>query len=237
MKVQGANVFITGANRGIGLAFARRARDLGAAKVYAGMRNTAGFSEPGLIPVQIDVTDAASVQAAVRAAGDVTILINNAGIGAVKPDALDAGVEEQSREMFETNYYGVVRVTQAFAPVLAQASQSSVVNVLSSVTWLPAPFLTAYAASKAAAWSFTNNLRQTLQGQNTGVLALHVHFVDTDMTKVFNAPKAQPDDVAQQTFAALEAGQAEVFADATARAAKATLSDERPLYLAPQAMH
>ncbi|MYN46742.1 SDR family NAD(P)-dependent oxidoreductase [Pseudoduganella sp. FT93W] len=237
MKVQGANVFITGANRGIGLALARRARDLGAAKVYAGMRNTAGFSEPGLIPVQIDVTDEASVQAAVRAAGDVTILINNAGIGAVKPDALDPGVEAQSREMFETNYFGVVRVTQAFAPVLTQAAKSAIVNVLSSVTWLPAPFLTAYAASKAAAWSYTNSLRQTMQATSTSVLALHVHFVDTDMTRLFDAPKTQPDDVAQQTLAALEAGQVELFADDTARAAKATLSSEHALYLAPQPAH
>jgi NAD(P)-dependent dehydrogenase (short-subunit alcohol dehydrogenase family) len=79
MKLQGSNVFVTGANRGIGLAFARQARDLGATKVYAGMRNTAGFAEPGLITIQIDVTDPASIAHAVEQAGDVTILVNNCG--------------------------------------------------------------------------------------------------------------------------------------------------------------
>lgn len=233
MKIKGANVFITGANRGIGLAFARRARDLGAAKVYAGVRNTESFNEPGIIPIQIDVTNPASIARAVQQAGDVTILVNNAGIGAVAPNALDVHVEEQSKAMFETNYYGVIRVTQAFAPVLAKAAESSVVNVLSSLTWLPAPFLTAYSASKAAIWSYTNNVRLALGEQKTAVLALHVHFVDTDLTKGVDIPKANPNDVARVTFEALEAGKQEVFADDTARAAKATLSNDLPLYIDP----
>ena len=233
MRIQGANVFITGANRGIGLAFARRARELGAAKVYAGVRNTVGFSEPGVIPVQIDVSDPASIARAVQEAGDVTILVNNAGIGAVAPNALDTNVEEQSRTMFEINYLGVVRVTQAFAPVLAKAGESAVINVLSSVTWLPVPFLTAYSASKAAAWSFTNNVRLALKEQNTSVVGLHVHFVDTDLTKGVDILKANPNDVAGVTFEGLEAGKSEVFADDTARAAKRSLSSDVPLYIDP----
>ena len=64
MNVKGSAVFVTGANRGLGLAFAKAALSRGAAKVYAGMRNTEGFKEPGLVPIQIDVTDAASVAAA-----------------------------------------------------------------------------------------------------------------------------------------------------------------------------
>lgn len=233
MKIQDANVFITGANRGIGLALARRARALGAAKVYAGMRNTAGFSEPGLIPVQIDVTDPASIARAVQRAGDATVLVNNAGVGAVAPNALDPAVEEQSRSMFETNYLGVVRVTQAFAPVLAKYNESAVINVLTSATWLSAPVLTAYSASKTAAWSYTNNVRLALKAQNTAVMALHVHFVDTDLTKGLNIPKEDPNDVARITFEGLEAGKSEVFADNTARAAKAALSAEVPLYIDP----
>src|SRR4051794_26588330 len=139
MKLRGSTVFITGANRGIGLAFARQARDFGAAKVYAGMRNTAGFAEPGLIPVQIDVTDPALIARAASQATDVTILVNNAGIGTAVENALDAGVEEVSRNMFEVNYYGVIRVTKAFVPVLAKSSESAIINVLSIASWLPVP--------------------------------------------------------------------------------------------------
>ena len=142
MKVEDAVVFVTGANRGIGLAFARQALALGAAKVYAGMRNTDGFGEPGLIPVPIDVTDQPSVERAARKAGDVTILINNAGIAATVANALADEVEELSRRIFEVNYYGVIRVTKAFAPVLGRAPESAVVNVLSSASWGPSPFLT-----------------------------------------------------------------------------------------------
>lgn len=233
MKIKGATVFVTGANRGIGLAFARKARDLGAAKVYAGMRNTAGFSEPGLTPIQIDVTDQASVTRAAHEASDVTVLVNNAGIGAIVPNALDASVIAVSQKMFETNYYGVIRVTQAFAPVLAKSKESAVINVLSTVTWLPAPFLTPYVASKAAAWSFTNNARLALKEQNTAVVGLHVHFVDTDLTKGLDVPKVDPNDVASVTFEGLEAGKSEVFADDTARAVKASLSKEVPLYINP----
>jgi short-subunit dehydrogenase len=133
--------------------------------------------------------------------------------------------------MFATNYLGVVRVTQAFAPVLAKATESAVVNVLTSLTWLPAPFLTAYSASKAAAWSYTNNVRPALKEQNTAVVALHVHFVDTDLTKGVDIPKSDANDVARVTFEGLEAGKHEVFADDTAKAAKATLSNEVPLYI------
>ncbi len=180
MRVRDAVVFVTGANRGIGLSFARQAVALGAAKVYAGTRNLAGFVEPNVTPVQIDVTDRASIERAVREAGDVTILVNNAGIAATVVDALDDAVEDLSREMFEVNYYGVLRVTKAFAPVLGRSPESAVVNVLSIASWRPAPVLTPYAISKSAAWGYTNHVRLALKPQNTAVLGLHVGFVDTD---------------------------------------------------------
>lgn len=233
MKIKGAKVFVTGANRGIGLAFARLARDLGAATVYAGMRRTTDFNEPGLTPIQIDVTDPASIAQAIEQADDVTILVNNAGIAAVLPNALDAGVEEQSRTMFETNYFGVIRPTKAFAPVLAKASESAIINVLSSLTWLPVPLLTAYSASKAAAWSYTNNIRVALRDQDTAVIGVHVHFVDTDLTRGLNIPKIDPNDVAQRTFEGLEAGKSEVLIDDTTRAVKTSLSTDMPIYLDP----
>src|SRR5262249_42143974 len=147
MDVKNATVFITGANRGLGLAFAREARRRGATKVYAGMRNTSSFEEPDIIPVRIDVTDAASIAAAAKLAADTTLLVNNAGIAALIDGPLAADVAAQSARMFDTNYYGVVRVTQAFEQILLAKPHAAIVNVLSDIVWLPRPFLTPYAAS------------------------------------------------------------------------------------------
>lgn len=235
MKIKDAVVFVTGANRGIGLAFAREALAMGAAKVYAGMRRVEGFAEPGLVPVQLDVTDADSIAAAVARCGDVSVLVNNAGIAEVGTDALDPGIEASTRRIMEVNYYGLVRTTQAFAPVLAARSASAIINVLSIVSWKNSPFLTAYAVTKAAAWSYTNHARLALQAQNTAVVGLHVGFVDTDLTAGVDLPKSQPRDVARRSYDTLEAGGLEVLADEATVEFKATLSSARPGYLYPEA--
>ncbi|MHC2252119.1 NAD(P)-dependent dehydrogenase (short-subunit alcohol dehydrogenase family) [Bradyrhizobium embrapense] len=233
MDIKNATVFITGANRGLGLAFAREARRRGAAKVYAGMRKTDGFNEPGIIPVKIDVTDPASIAAAAALAADTTILVNNAGIAALVDGPLSADVAAQSARMFDTNYYGVVRVTQAFEPILSTRQNAAIINVLSDIVWLPRPILTPYAASKAAAWSYTNQLRFHLRERGVQVLGLHVGFVDTDLTNGIDVPKASPEDVVRQTYDALVAGKSEVMADKGTAALKSTLAAEEPGYITP----
>ncbi len=233
MKLENSIVFVTGANRGLGLAFARAARDRGAAKVYAGMRKTEGFNEPGIIPVRIDVTDKGSVAEAAKLAADTTLLVNNAGVAELIEGALSGDVEEQSRRMFDVNYYGVVRTTQAFAPALLGKPQAAIINVLSDIVWLARPILTPYAASKAAAWSYTNQLRHDLVDKGIQVLGLHVGFLDTDMTNGIDVPKTSPEDVARQTYDALVAGKNEIMADDGTRALKSTLSAEAPGYIAP----
>jgi NAD(P)-dependent dehydrogenase (short-subunit alcohol dehydrogenase family) len=233
MDVTNATVFITGANRGLGLAFARAARSRGAAKVYAGMRNTSGFDEPGIIPVRIDVTDKASIAAAAELAADTTLLINNAGIAALIDGPLANDVEEQSQRLFDTNYYGVVRVTQAFEHVLLAKPHAAIINVLSDIVWLPRPILTPYAASKAAAWSYTNQLRFHLRERGVQVLGLHVGFVDTDLTNGIDVPKASPENVVRQTYDALVAGKSEVMADKGTAVLKSTLAAEVPGYITP----
>ncbi|SEM22764.1 SDR family oxidoreductase [Bradyrhizobium sp. OK095] len=233
MDIKNATVFITGANRGLGLAFAREARRRGAAKVYAGMRNTDGFNEPGMIPVKIDVTDPASINAAAKIANDTTLLVNNAGIAALIDGPLSADVVAQSARMFDTNYYGVVRVTQAFEPILSAKPDAAIINVLSDIVWLPRPILTPYAASKAAAWSYTNQLRLHLRERGIQVLGLHVGFVDTDLTNGIDVPKASPEDVVRQTYDALIAGKSEVMADKGTVVLKGTLAAEVPGYITP----
>lgn len=234
MKLQDATVFVTGANRGIGLAFAREALAMGATKVYAGMRKIDGFAEPGLHPVLIDVTNPESIKQAAARCGDITILVNNAGIAELVTDALDERVEEVTRRMMEVNYFGIVRVTQAFAPVLATKKQSAIINVLSDVSWKAAPILTPYSASKAAAWSYTNHARMALKKQNTEVVGLHVGFVDTDLTKGVDVPKSDPRVVARKSYGVLEAGGFEVLADEGTVKLKASLSGTRPEYVYPE---
>ena len=233
MEIKNATVFITGANRGLGLAFAREAVRRGATKVYAGMRNTNGFDEPGVVPVRIDVTDPATIAAAAEIAADTTILINNAGIAALIDNPLAADFESQSKALFDTNYYGLARVTQAFEPALSKQSKAAIINVLSDIVWLPRPYLTPYAASKAAAWSYTNQLRFYLADRGIQVLGLHVGFLDTDLTNGIDVPKASPADVAIQTYDALAEGKSEIMADKGTLLLKSTLADEVPGYITP----
>ncbi|MGO4380947.1 SDR family NAD(P)-dependent oxidoreductase [Pseudoduganella sp. RAF19] len=232
MNIQNSVVFVTGASRGLGLALAREALRRGAKKVYAGVRDTQGFNEPGMTPVRIDVTDMDSVQSAAAACADTTILINNAGIVALDADAFDGALVETSHRMFNTNYGGILRASTAFAPALKTA-RGAIVNVLSDATWLGVPMLTAYGASKAAAWSYTNALRLTLKASGVQVLGLHVGLMDTDMTASLDLVKTDPNVVAVRTLDALEANQDEVFGDEGTAAIKASLSGVNPAYLNP----
>jgi len=233
MNIENSVVFVTGGNRGLGLAFVREALSRGARKVYAGMRKTDGFDVPGVVPVTLDVNDPDSVRAAAARCTDVTLLVNNAGIG--RPGSpLDASMEELSREIFETNYYGMIRTTQAFAPILARNGGGAIVNVLSRATWRPSPLLSAYSASKAAAWSFTNSLRMQIKAQGTQVLALHVGFVDTDLVRGFDVPKSAPAEVVRFTLEGLAADKDEVIADEGTQLVKQGLSSEQPSYIDPR---
>jgi NAD(P)-dependent dehydrogenase (short-subunit alcohol dehydrogenase family) len=98
------------------------------------------------------------------------------------------------------------------------------VNVLSVLSWFSFPSTAAYCASKAAAWSMTNALRQELAGQGTTVAALHVAFMDTDMTKDIEAPKSDPADIARITLDGLEAGEEEILADDLTKQVQGLLS-------------
>ena len=230
MKLANATVFITGANRGIGLAFARAALARGARKVYAAARDPDSVTLAGVVPVRLDVNNPEAVAAAARTAGDVTLLINNAGIaqfgGFLAPGSIDS-----ARAQLETNFFGPLRLTQAFAPALAANGGGAVLNVLSVARWISRPQLAIYASSKAAAWGLTNALRNELRPQGTQVLGLHMGFVDTDLTHAIDAPKSSADDIVRIAFDALEAGAEEVLGDEITRQVKRGLSAEPGVYL------
>ncbi len=230
MELKNATVLITGANRGIGLAFAREALARGARKVYAGARDPASVTLPGVQAIKLDVTRDEDVAAAAALAKDVTLVINNAGVAAVG-GFLAQGSAESVRWHLETNVIGPLRVAQAFAPVLAANGGGALLNVLSIASWINRPMLGAYGLSKSAAWALTNGLRHELREQGTQVLGLHMGFVDTDLTRDLDAPKLSPETVVQQAFDALEAGAEEVLADEQTRQVKQGLSAEQASYL------
>jgi NAD(P)-dependent dehydrogenase (short-subunit alcohol dehydrogenase family) len=231
MQIEGTIALVTGANRGIGKAFADALLERGAAKVYAGVRDVATVSDadPRLVPVQLDVTDADQVAAVAHERGDVQLVVNNAGIGH-QGTPLSATLDTARVEL-EVNYLGLIATTQAFAPVLAANGGGAFVNVLSVVSWLSSPILSTYSASKSAAWSFTNSARVELKRQGTHVVGVHVGFVDTDLTAGFDVEKIAPAAVAAAALDAVEAGDPEAVVDDLSRQVKAGLGDDqRTLY-------
>lgn len=227
MKIEGATALVTGANRGIGKAFAEALLDRGAAKVYAGVRDVATVTDPRLVPVQLDVTDAARVEAVAAELGDVDLVVNNAGTG-LPGLPLQARLADARHEL-ELNYLGIVSMTEAFAPVIAANGGGAFVNMLSVVSWLAAPNLSTYSASKAAAWSYSNSARVQLKTQGIELVGVHVGFVDTDLIASFEVEKIPPQEVATAALDGLEAGEPEVLVDQQSRDVKAALSDDQNL--------
>jgi NAD(P)-dependent dehydrogenase (short-subunit alcohol dehydrogenase family) len=220
--IKGAAVLVTGGSRGIGKAIVEELFVRGAAKVYATARDPRTVAHPGAVPLALEVTDTASVAAAAEQAQDVTILINNAG-AATGASYLDSPMEDVRRDL-ETNFYGPLLVTRAFAPIIERNGGGRILNVHSALSWLADG--TPYSASKAALWSQTNSLRLALQPRGIGVTGLHVAYVDTDMTAGLDAPKSDSRDVAAAALDGIEAGAHEVLADDTTRWVKSQVSGD-----------
>lgn len=223
MDIKGKSALVTGANRGIGKAFTRGLLDHGAATVYAAVRDPASLQDPDVIPVRLNVTDPAEAAGAAELADDVSILINNAGVGGYGTQLLD-GDFAAAREAMDVNYFGTWLVTRTFAPVLARNGGGALVNMLSVASWVGRPQFPGYAGSKAAQWSLTNSFREGLRDQGTLVVGVHAGFVETDLSKQFGGPKITPQVVAEETMQAIVEGRTEVLADEPARRVKASLA-------------
>lgn len=193
MDIAGSRALVTGANRGLGQRFAAELVKRGA-RVYAGARDPDTIDLPGVIPFRLDITDQASIAAALTVAGDITLLINNAG--SQTGSSLLEGNLHQIRLEMETHYFGTLAMIRAFAPMIARNGGGAILNVLSALSWVSFPTVGAYCAAKSAEWSLTNALRLELAPRNTRVSALHVGYMDTDMARHITAPKSDPGTVA-----------------------------------------
>lgn len=216
MQIKDSVALVTGANRGIGRAYIEALLAQGALRIYAAARNLStldavvALDKNRIHPVKLDVTREADALAAAAQARDVNLLINNAAIlnlGGSMDVALTA-----LRSSMETNFFGTLNVTRAFAPAL-EKNHGAVVNMLTLVALVSMPALSAYNASKAAALSLTQSLRADLGKRGITVHGVFPGAVDTDMIRGFEMAKTAPSDIARAVLAAVAAGDEDIFPD------------------------
>jgi NAD(P)-dependent dehydrogenase (short-subunit alcohol dehydrogenase family) len=214
-SLKGAVALVTGANRGIGAAFVSGLLEAGAERVYAAARDpqtlaTLAQSDARVVPITLDITDDTSVQAAAARFIDVDLVVNNAGV-LLGARLIAAGDLAAARQEMEVNYFGLLRMCRAFAPILAANGGGTLINVLSILARMASPAGGGYSASKAAALSLTQSVRAELQAQGTRVIGVLPGFVDTAMAEGVTAPKIQPSEVVRSTLDALLTDQDEVY--------------------------
>ncbi|MEN3951753.1 SDR family oxidoreductase [Iodidimonas sp. SYSU 1G8] len=218
MRIDGACVLVTGANRGLGKALADAFAARGAACVYAAGRDRAAletvFSGRDRIrPISLDVTSDASVAEAARLCPDTTILVNNAGIVS-HSTLIGAPSLDDARLEMETNYWGMLRLCRAFAPVLRANGGGAIANILSMGALASMPFVGTYCASKAAALSLTQGIRGELEGQGTLVVGVIAGPIQTDMAREHEKDGRFPAGmIAAATLDGIEARQTTIYPD------------------------
>jgi len=220
---------VTGANRGLGARLVHELLTGGIAKVYATARDVQSIAadvaaHPRVEVLGLDVTSPESVAAAARTASDVSVLVNNAGVLSFG-SALEGDLEGFERDL-ATNYFGVLRTTRAFVPVLERNAPATIVNVLTLIALAPVSPMAGYSASKAAGHSLTQALRAELRPRDISVLGAYPGGIDTDMLAGVEADKADPALVARRIVQALAADETLVFPDdASAGAGSVYLTD------------
>jgi NAD(P)-dependent dehydrogenase (short-subunit alcohol dehydrogenase family) len=230
VKIQNATVLVTGANRGIGKAYVEALVAAGASRIYAAARSIESLKEvvtlapDRIVPIALDVTDPAQIEAAAQTANDVTLLINNAGAIGSGGSFVANSIETAQLEM-NTNYFGTLLMVRTFAPILKRNGGGAIVNMLSVVSVANAPVFSSYSASKAALHSLTQGIRAELAQQGTQVIGVFPGPVDTAMAEGLEIEKAAPIAVAKATLDAIERGIDDVYPDSVSQNVFATISE------------
>lgn len=218
VSVKGKVAFVSGSNRGIGKAVTVALLENGAKKVYAGARDVTKLDSlkscygHRLVPVELDVTNDASINQAATIATDVEILVNNAGIFSVG-NFLGGNLLESLHTNFEVNVWGLVKLTNAFLETLRKQDSAAIACVSSIIALASMPMGLTYCASKAAVHSVIQGLRGELKDSNILVSGVYPGPIDTDMTKELEMDKDSPENVAENIIKGLQAGLEDIFPD------------------------
>jgi NAD(P)-dependent dehydrogenase (short-subunit alcohol dehydrogenase family) len=207
-------ILVSCANRGIGAATVRELLKARVRKVYAGARDLNSlpdFGDSRVVPLQLDVTDDGSVRKAADNAGDVDVLVNNAGTMAFG-DWITSPQDVIDMDM-NTNFYGTLRVIRTFMLGFISRGSGTIANIVSIAGLAPVPLLAGYSASKAALQSLTQALRATLAESGITVIGIYPGPVDTDSAKGIPLEKVTPEHAATNIVLGIENGDTYIFPD------------------------
>jgi NAD(P)-dependent dehydrogenase (short-subunit alcohol dehydrogenase family) len=188
-KTYRGTALVTGASTGIGLASARALHDAGY-RVYGTSRRVGALGADGITMLTCDVTDDPSVAKAisvvVEQSGQIDVLVNNAGIG------LFAAAEEssirQAQEIFDVNFFGVVRMTNAVLPLMRRRGKGRIINMSSILGLIPAPYSTLYSATKHAVEGYSESLDHEVRSLGVRVVLVEPGYTRTSFEENLTQP-------------------------------------------------
>ncbi len=218
MNLNDKTALVTGANRGIGYAVVNALLGRGVKKIYAASRDASklpDFGDARVVPIELDINDAAQIDNAAEVAGDIDLLINNAGVAAYT--SLLTGPRELLERDMQTNYFGTLDMVRAFVPVLEDKQDAAIVNVVTIAAFANFPMLGGYSASKSALFSLSQGIRIELASKGISVHTVNPGPIDTDMARDFPADKASPEETAENILSGIESNEPDIFPDAFGR--------------------
>src|SRR5213593_3583659 len=196
MKINGSIALVTGASSGIGEATAKRLATAGY-KVYGTSRRGAQSGQRSFAMLPLDVTSDESVEAAVkelvRREGRIDLLVNNAGFGVAPAGAEESSID-QAKAIFETNFFGLIRMTRAVVPHMRRQGNGRIINIGSVLGFLPMPYGALYAATKHAVEGYSESLDHELRTRGIRVSVIEPAYTKTQFDANFLAPDSKLDE-------------------------------------------